>query len=109
VAGDVGYEVLASDTHQVISDVFDIVLDGVGAVPETDVLVDGGQTHRDSAGAIHRCLVHHSDFQAVLLGPVGSLDSRAAGGHTATEDQQVGFDNNFFKLSHLNLPSTFSA
>ena len=67
---------------------------------EADVLVDGREAHGHGAGAVHRRLVDQRNLQAVLLGPIGRFDRRAAGGHAAAEDQQIGFDNYSFKIRH---------
>ena len=102
VAGDVGHQVFAGDAHQVVAHVVHVVLDGVVAVLQAHVLVDGRKAHGHGAGTVHGGLVHQRDLQAVLLGPVGRFDSRAAGGHAAAQNQQIGFDGNSFKIRPLH-------
>ena len=109
VARDVGHQVLARDAHQVVAHVVDVVLDGVRAVPQAHVLVDGREAHGHGAGAVHGGLVHQGDLQAVLLGPVGRFYGRAAGGHAAAEDQQIGFNYNILKIGHLSFLSPTSS
>ncbi len=100
VAGDARHQVLAGDAHQVVADVVDVVLQRVVAAVQVHVLVDCGQAHGHRTRAVHGCLVDERDLQPVLLGPVGRLHRRAAGGHSATADQQVGFDRHSLELRH---------
>jgi hypothetical protein len=100
VPGDVGDQVLTGDAHEVVANVVAVVLQGVVAGVQVDVLVDGGQAHGDRARAVHGRLVHQRDLQSVLLGPVGRLDGRTAGGHAAPADEQVGLDRHSLELRH---------
>ena len=87
MTGNVGHQVFARDTHQIVADVVHIVLDGVGAVPQADVLVDGREALRYGAGTVYRGLVDQRDLQPVRLGPVSRFDGCSARGHSAAHDK----------------------
>jgi len=101
VPRDAGHEVLTGDAHEVVAHVVKVIVKGVVSAVEIDVLVDRREAHGDGAGAIHRGLVHDRDLEAMLLGPVCRFDRSAAGGHPATEEQQIGFDCDCFEISHF--------
>ena len=100
VAGHVVHQVLAGDAHHVVADVLNVVLGLVPAVPHPHVHVDGGQPFADGAAAVGGGLVHHDDAQ-VVAAPVTGFDGRAAAGHAAADDQDVGFNDTGFGLRHL--------
>jgi hypothetical protein len=100
VTRDAGHEILAADTHQVVADVVHVVLHRVLAVLEAHVLVDGGETHRHRTRAVHGGLVDERDLDAVLLGPVGRLDGRTTGRHSASTDQEVGLNRDGLEVGH---------
>ncbi len=108
VTGDGSHQVVTGDAHQVLLNVVDVILDGVLAAGDINVLVDRRQAHGDRTGAVHGSLVHEGDLDVILLGPIRGLDSGAAGGHAAAQDQQVGCDLYSFPVSHLEKsPSKF--
>ena len=83
VPGDVGHQIFTGDAHEIVAHVIHIVLYGIGAVPQTHVLVNRGKPHRHGAGPVNRGFIDQRYLQAVLLGPEGSFDRRSASGHAA--------------------------
>ena len=94
VAADVIDQVVAGDAHQVGVDHPHVIFDRVVA----DVRVDGGQAHRHRAGAVHGGLVDQRDLD-VVTGPALGFERRAARGHAAANDQNVGFVFNDFGVA----------
>ena len=86
VTADVVDQIVTGDAHEVGRHVAAIVLRRVLA----QVGVDSREAHRHRTGAVHRRLVHERDLD-VAARPTLGLEGRAARGHAATDDQDVGF------------------
>ncbi len=86
VTAQIVNQVFTDNAHQVVADHLHVVLNRVVA----DVGVDGGQTLSNCARTHHRGFVNQDDFHVGRC-PLFDLKGRAAGGHTAADDQHVAF------------------
>ena len=98
VTAHVEDQVFADQTHKVGADHADVVVGGIFA----EVGVDGGQALGHGAGALEGGLVAQHHFQTVFFAPAHGFESRAAGAHATTHDQQVEVMFLHFRFSNGN-------
>ena len=86
VATEVENKIFTNQTHQVVTNHPDIVFRAVGA----NIGVDGGKTLRYSTTSVHGGFVAKQDFGIVGC-PFFDFKRRAAGCHTAANNQNINF------------------
>ncbi len=94
VPRDVVAQVLAHQAHQVVARIAHMVLGLVLAPLHAHVAVDGVEALRDGAAALDVGFLDADDLQ--VASPVARFVGRAATGHAAADDEDVGVDDNGF-------------
>ena len=95
VAAQIVNQVLADNTHQVVSNHTHIVFRGIIA----NVGVNRRKTLRNRAASFQGSLVHQQNT-LVVGHPFFNLKSSAAGSHTAANDQDINFSFFYFRVPY---------